>query len=109
MKINKISFIVVSLFFSINIVDAYTCLTYSCDESIKYAVKRYSTKTTKRINDYRRTIDTSMKMEKIYHRVESEKLSELKKLSARLILLQVDMLEYRHIEKNTLTKVGGHR
>jgi len=78
------------------------CLVYSCDNTIRYAMQRYSNKTVNRLNDYKRTIDGSTKSETVYVRVLQEQNRELLKLLARV---QIENISAKAISKeNKRTK-----
>jgi len=75
---------IILLFFSVSEVVNAHCVVFSCDGSISYAIQRYANKTVLRLSNFNKTIATSTNLEKTLHKVEDEKLLELKKYRERL-------------------------
>lgn len=82
---NKVVFFIgASVFFSVS---AYAgCAKFSCDGTISYAIGRYSERTVKRLDDYKKTIRVSKESDELYGKVLDEQNRELAKMIARSMI-----------------------
>ena len=76
------------------------CIIRSCNHTISYAIQRYADKTTQRMYNLKSTFKTLTNRQKILTKIELQKINELKKEKARLMLYLKDSMKLRYLSQN---------
>ena len=71
------------------------CAVYSCNDTIEYAMQRYTGKTIGRVGDFEKTIKMTKESEKLYSELLLTEQRELAKLLARVSLENLYIAELK--------------